>query len=721
MAGAEFYTFATNGSFYNGYINAASGENSQPLTVTTSTLNSAPLIQYMAGELTVLFSRKWGATDEQHVSLAAADGLFVLAALAPNNRFSSQHQRVNRFLVPNRVALFSAGGNPAPSPAATTPTPKATQPPTPKATAPPTPKGTAPAPSGANPCATKATVSNAVRILFESEEAVDVAWTIDCPKNTIDFTVSGNSLGWLAMGLHSVPESMDGLDTYQSDGSLPNGVRNGKGDGTDIVEESKITNKESIRLGDFLSFTFQRPLAGDGTMFDLAFGKPVYIYAAMRNASADLTLKHLAKTRGWTPTPLELFCDKKDGCVPAGKSTTTAATVTPAVVGPAGTNPCADANTKSFGNQVSVPLGNGKVDVSYNVSCVDKTIEFNVTGPTKGWLAIAFNDNAKMPNLDSYQMGQKDGKFVVRNGHAEGRSLVEDAVISEGVSGQLANGVLNCVFKRPLMAASNKDRSITFEKPLFLIAASADGADFEQKHSLTAASGAAVQLFSTSAPPAQPPASKSGAIMQLVHGIMMLLAWLALATPSMFIARFLKDLGRPWYVLHRGMLSAVLLLTVVAFAIITAERVINGANYTSPHSYIGVIITILTIAQVVLGVAANRLWSPDRSGTPVFPDMVHWWLGRTLLVAGAGNCGWGIVLFASGFNAGFYIYIVYVVLLIAFVIAGQIVIGAVHHNADSGPGKTHLMPRWRNLTFVVIAIGVAVSIAAAVVAGIAKL
>lgn len=712
MSGAEFFIFATDAQAPLNAQLAASAENAQPEAVSVSAFVGAPTVQYRSGVLTATFTRKWGAVDAQHVSLAAADGLFVLAARGSSAGYGSQHPTSARRVLPAKVALFKVGAGSTPLP-------------------PPPPPAPTPAPPAMSPCdvAGKVALNNSVLITFGNKQEVTVGWSIACAAKTIEFKVSGKSNGWIAMGLHTVAASMDGLDTYQFTIDAAGGtgtVRYGKAEGTDVTEESTAPAKSAVRTGDTMTVSFVRPLKGDAKFLDLEFGKRVFIYASVRNATADVTLPHLSSSRLWTARSLELFCDKPtDKCDPAvqggtpAPATTKATTKAPTGAAVNGTDPCAADPMSSFSNELKLPLGSSQVTLGYTVSCANKTIAFNVTGTTKGWLAIGFNENGRMPNTDTYQMGIKDGKFVVRNGFADGRDIVEDEVLTD-VSGQLVGDQLSGRFTRKLVATRASDRTLSFQQPWFIMVAQADGADFTGIHDLKSATVKAEQLFTTTVSTIEAP-SKTGGVMQLVHGILMLLAWVALSTPGMFIARYLKDLGRPWYLLHRAMLNIVLIFTLVGFAIITAERAIAQANYVNPHAYLGIIVTILVIVQVILGVLANRLWSPSRPGTPAFPDMIHWWLGRSLLVLGAANCGWGLYIYGSNsFNAGFIIYIIFIVLLIAFVIAGQVVIGAVHHNADSetGPGKKELMPRWRNLTFVVIVIGVIVAIASAVVAGV---
>jgi hypothetical protein len=698
MTGTEFYLFNTSLGSRNGYL-AKGGDNAEPLPTAVSMLGT-PLVSYAGGEITALFARKWGAIAADHASLTAATGLYLLAARSPSASFSTQHRTDERYALRTRTVFFGQGSGGTPAPAA--------------------------AGGPTNSCLKRATVANEQTVTLPNQQTVTIAWTIQCAAQTIAFTVVGNSRGWLAMGLNAVSGSMDGTDTYQLTIDAAGGagsVRNGVAEGTDVTEQSVFAAKAAARAGDKMTVTFERPLKGDASMRDIAFGTPLFLYASARNASAALTSSHPSNARFWSAKAIELLCDKADPCEAGGTAAPTGAPPTtlggtPAAPAANGTDPCASGKG-FFVNNVSLALADANaVTLAYNVSCVDKTIDFNVSGKTTGWLAIGFNSDNLMPNTDTYQLGMVDGKFVVRNGHAEDRDIVEDNLLS-GVSGELVNGVLTGRFKRKLDTGSDKDQVLSYAKPLYLLVASGTTADFAAKHNLKKASGSAVQLFSTVAADTGGSGGNAGASLQIAHGVLMLLAWVALATPSMFIARFLKDLGRPWYLLHRALLNIVLLFTLVGFVLITIERALVKGNYGTPHSYIGIVIVIMTIVQVVFGVLSNRLWSPERVGTPVYPDMIHWWLGRALLLGGAGNAAYGTYVIASGFQAGLIICIVWIAAVVGFFVAGQIVIGAVHHNADSekDPAKPLLVRRWRNLTFAMIVVGVIAAIASGVVAG----
>jgi hypothetical protein len=233
------------------------------------------------------------------------------------------------------------------------------------------------------------------------------------------------------------------------------------------------------------------------------------------------------------------------------------------------------------------------VTLAYNVSCVDKTIEFNVSGKTTGWLAIGFNDNNLMPNTDTYQLGVKSTASLSCATATPTTATSSRTTCSTGVSGELKNGVLTGRFKRKLDTGSAKDKVLSYAKPLFLLVASGSStSDFAAKHNLKKASGSRlVQLFSTVTADTggdgrqcgcvaadcarRADAARVGGARDAEH------VYCALPQgPRSAVVRLL----------HRALLNIVLLFTLVGFVLITIERALVKGNYGTPHSYIGIVI-----------------------------------------------------------------------------------------------------------------------------------
>ena len=51
------------------------------------------------------------------------------------------------------------------------------------------------------------------------------------------------------------------------------------------------------------------------------------------------------------------------------------------------------------------------------------------------------------------------------------------------------------------------------------------------------------------------------------------------------------------------------------------------------HAWIGLVVVIASTGQVALGWYADKKYDPQRMKTPLWPDKVHWYLGRFTILS----------------------------------------------------------------------------------------
>ncbi|KAJ1544057.1 hypothetical protein HK405_008930, partial [Cladochytrium tenue] len=115
----------------------------------------------------------------------------------------------------------------------------------------------------------------------------------------------------------------------------------------------------------------------------------------------------------------------------------------------------------------------------------------------------------------------------------------------------------------------------------------------------------------------------------LVHGSLMFVAWGVCPPAAIFIARYLKpQLGHNWYRLHMGLATGGTLL-LTGLGLLFVELTLGPGDVRllgsdgEPHRPLGVALALAMLpAQVVLGVLANWLFSPARTGVPWW-DQLH--------------------------------------------------------------------------------------------------
>jgi hypothetical protein len=349
-----------------------------------------------------------------------------------------------------------------------------------------------------SPCDTLDSFSNSVVVPLDTTE-VTVAYTIDCKRQKIRFTVTGESKGWLAVGFTVFPNKMSGADTYQirSKGTSVE-VRNGRAVGRAVVQDGILDGVSGSRVGDVLSATFERALDTGvvGSDVKFAFGLPYHINVARRTDDDDWTKKH--NFRAWSDEAIELFTVG----TPAGD--TTVPTQTTVATAPPGGDPCAVPNGK-FSNTVSLSLASQPVTIAVKGDCATKTLEFTLSGTSKGWLAFGLAPRpGDMNDADVYQVRiGAGGAAEVRNAFAEEYDLLEDEPLIAGATGSRDGDKLTVTFKRPFASVRGaRDATLGFGKAFYFNVAKRDAdSDFKLKHNLKASSPKQIDLFFVAPPP----------------------------------------------------------------------------------------------------------------------------------------------------------------------------------------------------------------------------
>lgn len=141
----------------------------------------------------------------------------------------------------------------------------------------------------------------------------------------------------------------------------------------------------------------------------------------------------------------------------------------------------------------------------------------------------------------------------------------------------------------------------------------------------------------------------------LAHGLLMMIAFGVVYTAGMLVARYLPRSYALWFWIHAACGSLGLAL-VVAGLVVAIVMVANAgqpqwnlASRTSgAHAVLGIIVVAWALLQGVVGALSKAIWQSEfrRTATlpevKVFPDMVHWWSGRALLVVAFVNVFLGL-------------------------------------------------------------------------------
>lgn len=136
-----------------------------------------------------------------------------------------------------------------------------------------------------------------------------------------------------------------------------------------------------------------------------------------------------------------------------------------------------------------------------------------------------------------------------------------------------------------------------------------------------------------------------------VHGVLMFLAWIVFAPTGIIVARYFKGkLGVWWFRLHIAiMFGGSCGLNIISFILVYTAAGITPTSsqplVRQVHGVLGIMISSITMAQVVSGYVIDRLYSPSRTAIPI-RDKMHWWVGRILFVASIINVPIGMMTYS---------------------------------------------------------------------------
>jgi len=321
---------------------------------------------------------------------------------------------------------------------------------------------------------------------------------------------------------------------------------------------------------------------------------------------------------------------------------------------------------------VGIALGDGTFEMCRNC---DKTVEvqYEVFGNTTicfsaqveapGYLSIAFNlPSAKpgnvMANADYYvalfePVNKTDAVLLATVEDMWGQDIagggpptpdvflggMENAFYPP-VSSYQVDGASAIAFCRPLKTRDEFDHDIILGQELFLMVA------YGQSNALNYHGPnrdfRLVNFTSPTAPdgPPEPPRDLDRDRRRGWHAGLMSIAFAILMPWGAFIAKYMKSYWW-WFPLHIAMQMLAVAFSVAAFVMIVLY-VPKEISFTFWHSYVGLAALILAWITPILGVLAHFMWNPEREGTPIFPDRLHWYTARLTILLGFVSIGLGL-------------------------------------------------------------------------------
>ncbi|KAM6219830.1 ferric-chelate reductase 1 [Rhynchocyon petersi] len=259
----------------------------------------------------------------------------------------------------------------------------------------------------------------------------------------------------------------------------------------------------------------------------------------------------------------------------------------------------------------------------------DQSVMVEMSGPSEGYLSFALSHDRWMGDDDAYICVRDNQTVHILASRLTGRShpLMDSEGPLEAMSWRLADGVLQCSFRRNISLPGFKNRFDLNASYYIFIAdgASNDGRIYRhaQQPLIT------YEKYIVTDSPENIGGSHSLLLLK-AHGALMFVAWMTTVSIGVLIARFFKPVWSKtfffgeavWFQVHRMLMITTSALTCVAFLLPFIYRG-GWSRHAGYHPYLGCIVMTLAILQPLLAACRPSVYDPRRQ---LF-NWTHWSMG----------------------------------------------------------------------------------------------
>ncbi|KNC53976.1 uncharacterized protein AMSG_09624 [Thecamonas trahens ATCC 50062] len=500
---------------------------------------------------------------------------------------------------------------------------------------------------------------------------------------TVDLAISAPiDAGWLGLARFS-GGTMSGGDFAFAflDGTTPkvlDGFRSAAGNEVISIDSTNsLTNRAVERVGGVLTARWTKALDAPADSEDLTWagtGSNAMAFAMSTSNPSDPPVSSDFHSGAYNKFSIDF-------------TTTAVCTPPPPPAAPPPPSSAAVDLTDAF------TYADGDFVMKFKVDTVRNVISMSLSkSGTAGWVAVCFTTRPGLMGpgdvLMAYASTAASGGYIVsdrQNPSGRAAPAADAQQDAQAVAGAEVGGRMTVEFVRALNTNEAGDAVITNSdiNIVWAIGSATPGGgagtalSLPSKHASTSTSEIKINFFTGKV-------TEDNLRERIIkaHAWLMILAWIFMIPGGILTARYLKDaLGVWWFRVHRVTQWLAVLMTFAAFgmAIWFTQEDFKGEN--KAHKIIGLLIVIVTFFEPILGELANLMWSPDRKGTPIFPDILHWWFGRFLSLFAMINVYLGMK--AKEWGAAPYVIVSLAIAgyFIAFIVL-QFFVGAVHHNAS---------------------------------------
>ncbi|XP_048759187.2 putative ferric-chelate reductase 1 [Ostrea edulis] len=263
--------------------------------------------------------------------------------------------------------------------------------------------------------------------------------------------------------------------------------------------------------------------------------------------------------------------------------------------------------------------------------------KFSAMDPSDHWIAVGFSEDKRMGDDSVTECVQQNGFILVHQSFNQvsksNTRLKQSGLGLSDVSGSYADGVFTCQFTRKKQLPDEKeifDLNNDYHM-LFAYGVAVDGAKMRHGvRDMPAVSSEPVDLQKHSN-------IKEKAVYFLVkiHGILMIIAWVCLASIGIVAVRYYKTVWleetclreRIWYQSHKfcmvTLFVCVMVGVILIFVDIQGYSQIDGKSFHQAHPIMGLLVTLFTIANPIIAILRPL---PGTVKRKIF-NWIHWAVG----------------------------------------------------------------------------------------------
>ena len=262
---------------------------------------------------------------------------------------------------------------------------------------------------------------------------------------------------------------------------------------------------------------------------------------------------------------------------------------------------------------------------TYRYERTTKVVTFEMFGKNADWAAIGFSDDNQMPNSDSVFCYKLNGNVIIRSARLTSRSLPsleeeKDLVLLDSSM----EGGIRCRFNYPLIPG-NTSKLRRLDQEVFLLYAKGSVSGSPNQHTRLASGRGSTSEPVNVTTTFESEAISPSQLKKKVHGSLMAIVWILLASSGLFFARYTRDnwpdtklFGtKVWFQFHRFLMIVVVLGTIASIVVIFVDlnEFTQQEGLVKTHAIIGLVVLVLAVAQPIGALLRPHPGTPNR---PIF-------------------------------------------------------------------------------------------------------